>query len=155
MSELAKRGDVKLRTVRYYADRKLIRPARLSSSGERVFDESSVRQLRFVRRMRHLGLSLKEVARLLRATEQLSCRPSSQVIVAQLQRHVAAVESRLLELESVRHELATLLAASGDSCTDDLCLCASASETSGRQDLKVRDRPQPRRVAGSQRARAV
>lgn len=127
LSELAKGGGVALRTVRYYADLKLIKPARRSSSGERLFDESGLRQLRFVRRMRHLGLPLKEVARLLRATEQLSCRPSSEVIVAQLRRHGAAVEARLRELESVRHALTTLLAANGDGCTDDLCLCTTSS----------------------------
>ena len=128
ISELAKRSGVPPRTVRYYADLKLISSARRAPGGERVFEDAAMRQLRFVRRMQHLGLSLAEIAQLLRATEQLSCKPSSRLIVAQLRGHVSTVESQLRELEAVKHELAALLASNERGCSDDLCLCASVSK---------------------------
>ncbi|HZP94877.1 MAG TPA: MerR family transcriptional regulator [Candidatus Limnocylindria bacterium] len=132
VSDLVERSGLPARTVRYYADRRLIRAVRRSASGQRVFDETALRQLRFVRRMQHLGLALREIEQLLRATEGLSCRPSSQVITARLQRHVATVDARLQELEAVRHELATLLTANEAGCSDELCLCASTRDAGPR-----------------------
>jgi len=125
ISELAKRSGLPPRTVRYYADRRLIRPARQTSAGQRVFDHAALRQIRFVRRLQRLGLPLREIAHLLKATEQLSCKPSSQVIVNRLKQHVATVDSRLQELAEVKHELASLLVANQVGCSDELCLCAT------------------------------
>jgi DNA-binding transcriptional MerR regulator len=125
ISELAKRADLPMRTVRYYADRKLIRAARRSAGGQRLFDDEALKQLHFVRRMQRLGLGLSEIAQLVRATEELSCRPSSKVIVSRLRTHLTAVETRLQELDGVRHELSALLTANEVGCSDELCLCST------------------------------
>jgi len=70
ISELAHRSGVPARTVRFYADQRLIVPAARSDGGYRVFDERALRELRFVRRGQRLGLSLAEIKPLLKAAEQ-------------------------------------------------------------------------------------
>lgn len=124
ISDLARQSGLPARTVRYYVDRRLLRPARRAPSGIRLFDDTALRQLRFIRRMQRFGLPLSEIARLLRASEELSCPPSSQLVLARLRRHVATVEARLVELEGVKHELTAMLADPDRDCGDDLCLCA-------------------------------
>lgn len=133
ISELAKKAGLPVRTVRYYADRKLIRAASRSAGGQRLFDDGTLKQLRFVRRLQRLGLALGEIARLVRATEELSCRPSSKVIVSRLRTHLTAVETRLQELDSVRHELSALLTANEVGCSDELCLCSTTRASGTRR----------------------
>lgn len=127
LGALARRSELGTRTVRYYADRGLIKPARRSAGGYRLFDESGLRQLRFIRRLQTLGLSLRELQQLLRAAERQSCGDSSSAVQRRLESHLALVERRIEELEGVRHELASLIDLQVRGCTDELCLCNGGS----------------------------
>lgn len=123
VAELARRAEVPPRTVRYYADRGLIRPARRSVGGYRIFDETTLRRLRFIRRAQALGLPLREILALLRAAERQSCGETSGLVVNRLQQQLATVERRISELEAIRHELGSLVAGESGGCSDELCLC--------------------------------
>lgn len=123
LTELALETGLSARTVRYYVDRGLIRAALRSSGGYRLFDENAVRQLRFIRRLQGLGLTLRELQQLLEAAERQSCGQSSVAVERRLKIQLAAIEQRLRELEDARHELASLLDRQRDGCTDELCLC--------------------------------
>ncbi len=123
VSELAREAGLPVRTVRYYVDRGLIRPARRSANGYRLFDENGLGRLRFVRRMQGLGLTLRELQQLMRAAERQSCGDSSATVQRRLAAQLTSVERRIEELEQVRHELASLVARQSGGCTDELCLC--------------------------------
>lgn len=123
VSELARAADVSARTVRYYVDRGLIRPARRSEGGYRLFDDNALRQLRFLRRLQGLGLTLRELQQLLRAAERQSCGQTSAAVTRTLESQLGDLDRRLEELGQVRHELASILARERGGCTDELCLC--------------------------------
>ncbi len=123
ITQLARRAEVPARTVRYYVDRGLIRPARRSVGGYRIFDETALRRLRFVRRAQTLGLPLREILALLRAAERQSCGETSRAVVNRLKQQLTTVERRIAELEAIRHELGSLLVGESGGCSDDLCLC--------------------------------
>lgn len=120
---MARLAGVPTRTVRYYVDRGLIKPARRSPGGYRLFDENSVRRLRFVRRMQGLGVTLRELQQLLQAAERQSCGDSSAIVQGRLAQQLATVHRRIDELHQIRHELSSLLARQDGGCTDELCLC--------------------------------
>jgi MerR family transcriptional regulator, copper efflux regulator len=120
---MARLAGVPARTLRYYVDRGLIKPTRRSPSGYRLFDENSLRRLRFVRRMQGLGLTLRELQQLLQAAERQSCGDSSAIMQRRLAGQLATVERRIDELHQIRHELSSLLARHGGGCADELCLC--------------------------------
>ena len=140
LTELARKADVPTRTVRYYVDRGLIRPARRSSGGYRLFDENGLRRLRFIRRMQGLGLTLRELQQLLQAAERESCGDSSAAVQRRLAAQLPLVERRIAELRQVQHELSSLIARQAGSCTDELCLC-------NRQQLIRIEPPRRRRAA--------
>lgn len=123
IAELAAQASLPVRTVRYYADRGLIKPSRRSAGGYRIFDENSLRQLRFVRRLRGLGLTLRELERIVRAAERQSCGDSSVTVRQRLTTQLATVGQRIDELQQVQHELSSLIARQTAGCTDELCLC--------------------------------
>lgn len=121
--ELARRAGLAERTVRFYADQRLITPVKRTASGYRIFDERALQHLAFVRRVQRLGLSLPEIKALLRAAERASCGDSSALLRAQLARQLVRVESQIHELEAIRHELTSITGGDASGCNEALCLC--------------------------------
>lgn len=118
--ELATRSGVPARTVRYYADQRLIAATGRTEGGYRVFDERALREIRFVKRGQRLGLSLAEIKPLMKAAEQ---GEPSKLLRAKLVRQLGVVDERIAELSTIRHELSALVSAAEGPCRDDLCLC--------------------------------
>ncbi len=61
IGELAKRAGVSVRTVRYYEELGLLPPSGWTSGGMRLYNDTDVTRLRFIRRLRTLRLSLDEI----------------------------------------------------------------------------------------------
>lgn len=66
---LSKKTGVNGETIRYYEKIKLMPEPARSSSGYRVYDDSHLKRLSFIKRCRELGFTLKEIAALLRLVE--------------------------------------------------------------------------------------
>lgn len=71
IGEVAERLGLSLRTVRYYEETGLVRPAKRSNGGFRLYDEGDIARLELIKRMKPLGLSLKQMAQLLRALDRV------------------------------------------------------------------------------------
>jgi len=65
IGEVARDAGVPKKTIRYYESVGLIGRAARHDNGYRGFSLGEVGSLRFIRRARHLGISLSEVAELL------------------------------------------------------------------------------------------
>ena len=65
IGQTARVTEVPAKTIRYYEKIGLIPAPGRTESGYRVYDHRAIAQLRFVRRARDLGFSLKEVGELL------------------------------------------------------------------------------------------
>ena len=102
----AERSGVPAKTIRYYEEIGLIPGARRSEGGYRVYLENDVQTLRFIQRARSLGFSVKEVAALL-ALWRDKGRASAEV-KAMAQSHIADIEKKIAELESMRRTLLDL-----------------------------------------------
>jgi MerR family copper efflux transcriptional regulator len=108
IGEVAKRTGVGIETLRFYERQGLVgRPAR-TESGYRLYDESIVEQLEFIRQAQTLGFSLAEIARI--TTESRSghspCAEVREIVRARL----VELDERLAELKRYRKELAATLA---------------------------------------------
>jgi MerR family mercuric resistance operon transcriptional regulator len=62
---LSKRTGVNSETIRYYEKIRLMPEPLRSAKGYRIYDDSHLKRLSFIRRCRELGFTLKEVAALL------------------------------------------------------------------------------------------
>ena len=107
IGQLAKRGGVRVDTVRYYERNGLLAARSRLASGYRRYGEIELARLRFIRRAQALGFTLKEIKQLLAL--------SAQRDVARVKRSAQAklkdVQARIAALERVRDGLATLVAA--------------------------------------------
>ena len=65
IGQLARRADVGVETVRFYEREGLLKEPARRPSGYRQYDEIVVDRLRFIRRAKQLGFTLKEIKELL------------------------------------------------------------------------------------------
>ncbi|MDA4844201.1 Cu(I)-responsive transcriptional regulator [Hoeflea poritis] len=113
IGDVARASGLPTKTVRYYADIGLVQPDARSQSGYRLYSDTEVRKLIFVRRARAFGFSVEECRELLDLYGNRD-RPSRDVKNLALQR-IAEIERKMLELEMLHKELSHL----ADACRGD------------------------------------
>ena len=69
IGRLAEVCGVQIDTVRYYERKGLISPFKRASSGYRIYDQDSIKCLRFIRKTQSLGFTLREIKELLELSE--------------------------------------------------------------------------------------
>ncbi|MDE0520945.1 MAG: Cu(I)-responsive transcriptional regulator [Boseongicola sp.] len=112
IGEAARAAGLPVKTIRYYEEIGLVRPAR-SENGYRVFAEPDLHKLNFLGRSRALGFSIEDCRALLALYED-GTRSSSEVREI-AERHLTDIESKITDLQSLRDTLAHLVA----SCAGD------------------------------------
>ena len=112
----ARRSGLPAKTIRYYEDIGLIRPAR-TQNGYRDYTGDDIHRLTFLRRARGLGFSI-ENGRQLMALYRDKGRASHDVREI-AKSHVKVIEEKVRELESMRATLQKLIhACHGDERPD-------------------------------------
>ena len=106
IGEAAAASGVSAKKIRHYEEICLLPGAKRTPAGYRVYRESDVHELRFVRRARDLGFTIEEIRGLLDLWRNRG-RASGDV-KRLVQRHIADLEARIAELEAMRRTLTTL-----------------------------------------------
>lgn len=97
-----------IKTIRYYEDIGLLAPSvERSDSGYRLFEESVLGRLAFIKRAKSLGLSLREIGEILEIRDkgQLPCGEVKQ----QLENKVKEITDQIEALEVLKAELQEVL----------------------------------------------
>lgn len=116
IGDVSSRSGLPAKTIRYYEDIGLIRPAR-SANGYRSFRESDLHRLAFLGRARALGFTIEECRALL-ALYQDDGRESAQVKQI-AESHLARIDEKIAQLQSMRATLAHLVSCcAGDDRPD-------------------------------------
>lgn len=103
IGEAAKASGVNAKLIRHYESIGLIPKARRSVSGYRVYSETDVHILAFVKRARGLGFSMKEIKRLVDLWRNKK-RASMEVKKLALS-HIRSLETKISELQSMADTL--------------------------------------------------
>jgi DNA-binding transcriptional MerR regulator len=106
IGDLAHRVGLTERTIRYYEELGLLESVKRLDGGVRVYTDDDVRRLRYIRKLKTLGLSLQEMLEL----ENLYRRHRSNRTVLPrlmelLDAHLATLEARMSELRTLRDEI--------------------------------------------------
>jgi DNA-binding transcriptional MerR regulator len=101
-------------TIRYYEEIGLLPPANRTESGQRHYNEATVRRLTFIRRCRDFGFSIEQVRELVGLVDQRD-RPCIEVrdIAAT---HLAQLRTKLDELKALEASLSAFVCSCETAC---------------------------------------
>ncbi len=106
ISAASKASGVSAKMIRHYEALGLVPGVRRSDAGYRQYDETTVHQLRFIRRARDLGFDTKEIGALLQLWRNK--RRSSAEVKRIASKHVAALDERIAALQAMQRTLSHL-----------------------------------------------
>ena len=106
IGELAKRSGVNAKLIRHYESIGIIPKAARTDSGYRVYSETDIQFLRFIRRARRLGFSMKEIKKLVGLWRN-KARASREVKALALA-HVQELERKILDMQEMARNLQVL-----------------------------------------------
>ena len=116
---LARKGGVGLPTLRFYERRRLLAPARRKASGYRVYDQMSLKRLRFIRRAQSIGFTLKEIGELLGLESQPGTGATCGKVMRQARAKVDQIRQKMKDLRRMEETLSRLI---------DDCKCGRGSK---------------------------
>jgi MerR family copper efflux transcriptional regulator len=107
IGDAAERSGLPAKTIRYYEDIRLLKPAR-GENGYRDYSNEDVHRLRFLQRARSLGFTVEECRQLLslygdRGRESADVKAIAEGKVAEIDRKVAELLSMRRTLEHLVH----------------------------------------------------
>lgn len=127
IGDVAECTGLPAKTIRYYEDIGLVRPAR-THNGYRSFDESDAHKLTFLARARNLGFSIEDCRQLLNLYEdgERSSADVRQIAEA----HLRGIDDRIAGLTAMRTTLGHLVkTCHGDMRPD----CPILDDLSGKE----------------------
>ena len=113
IGEAANASGVSPKTIRYYEAARLIATANRSAGGYRVYTQTDVFTLRFIKRARDLGFSIERIRRLIDLWQDKS--PASRDVKRLALDHIADITAKIAAMSTVRDALQEL----ADKCDGD------------------------------------
>lgn len=105
IGRLANRADVGIDTVRFYERRGLLPEPDRTPAGYRLYPESVVDRIRFIRRAKSLGFSLDEINALLDLHDHGGRKSTVKALT---QKKLAEIDARIEDLARIRDALSEL-----------------------------------------------
>ncbi len=130
--DLARATGNTVRTIRFYEEEGLLKPAAVSDGGHRRYTEDDLERLRLITDLRELGLSLCEIRSVLEI--RTGCHTASEFALRfqqVLSGHLEQAQRRLERLRRVRKELVDAVASLGERLCghgEQECPCAVAED---------------------------
>ncbi len=106
---LAREAGVSSRTVRYYGELGLLPARGRDRRGRRLYGPDALERLRFIQRLKRLGLTLEEIGELSRAFEEGQTPRMLARLEELLLGHMESVHTRIEELRRLHADLGSYL----------------------------------------------
>ncbi|BCG07766.1 MULTISPECIES: Zn(2+)-responsive transcriptional regulator [Buttiauxella] len=133
IGELAKLADVTPDTIRYYEKQQMMAHEVRTEGGFRLYSESDLQRLKFIRYAKQLGFTLETIRELLSIRvdpEHHTCQESKSIVQSRL----LEVESKIKELQHMKRSLQRLNdACCGSAHSSEYCSILEALEQGARQ----------------------
>lgn len=106
IGEISRLVDLSQRTIRYYEEIGLLHSVRRIENGKRVYTDHDVRRLKFINRLKVLGLSLAEMVELEKIyRKQRNNREILPKLLEILDERAAQIDERVSQLVALKKEI--------------------------------------------------
>ncbi|HAM32742.1 MAG TPA: MerR family transcriptional regulator [Deltaproteobacteria bacterium] len=106
IGEISRTVDLSQRTIRYYEEIGLLHSVRRIENGKRVYTDHDVRRLKFINRLKVLGLSLAEMVDLEKIyRKQRNNREILPKLLEILDERATQIDDRIAQLTSLKKEI--------------------------------------------------
>ena len=106
IGEIAKIVNLTPRTIRYYEEIGLLNSVKRVENGRRIYTDEDIRRLKFIKRLKLLGLSLKEMAELEKIYSiNRSNRKALERLLELLKKHAENIDKRIYNLQKLKNEI--------------------------------------------------
>jgi DNA-binding transcriptional MerR regulator len=106
IGELSRMVNLSQRTIRYYEEIGLLQSVRRIENGKRVYTDDDVRRLKFINKLKVLGLSLAEMAALEKIYRtQRNNREIIPKLIAILDERATQIDDRITQLLALKNEI--------------------------------------------------
>ena len=106
IGELAARVGLTERTIRYYEELGLLESVKRLDGGVRTYTDDDVRRLKYIGKLKMLGLTLQEMLELERMYQRhRSNRSVLPRLIELLDAHLTTLGDRMMELDALRDEI--------------------------------------------------
>jgi DNA-binding transcriptional MerR regulator len=105
IGELARMVDLSQRTIRYYEEIGLLHSVRRMEKGKRVYTDDDVRRLKFINRLKVLGLSLAEMVELEKVYRIQRNNREIIPLLAILDERANQIDDRIHQLAALKQEI--------------------------------------------------
>ncbi len=107
IGELAKTLGITTRTIRYYEEIGLMGPSERLGGGTRTYSQDDILRLKFILKLKELGISLKEMQELAENFDinQQSFGTITPKLLKILDGHIGKVDQKIANLASLRKEI--------------------------------------------------
>jgi len=106
IGEISRLVDLSQRTIRYYEEIGLLHSVRRIENGKRVYTDHDVRRLKFINRLKVLGLSLAEMVELEKIyRKQRNNREILPKLLEILDERAAQIDERVAQLVALKKEI--------------------------------------------------
>ncbi len=106
IGEISRLVDLSQRTIRYYEEIGLLHSIRRIENGKRVYTDNDVRRLKFINRLKVLGLSLAEMVELEKIyRKQRNNREILPKLLQILDERAMQIDDRVAQLVALKREI--------------------------------------------------
>ena len=106
IGKVAQRTGLSVDTIRFYQKRGIVRSPARTSSGYRVFAETEIQDLHFIRRLQQLGFSLKEIKSLVALRQADHACPQVRDLI---ESKIAELRLRMMAMRELEKQLSLAL----------------------------------------------
>jgi len=106
IGQVAKLSGVGVETIRFYEREGLLNKPKRKESGYRLFEAEVVSRIKFIKRAKQLGFSLKEIRELF--SLRVDSRASAAEVKKRVDSKIEQIDRRIYDLKKVRNALAQL-----------------------------------------------
>lgn len=118
-SQIAKRADVNVETLRFYEKKELIPEPMRTEAGYRQYPEETIHRILFIKNAQKLGFTLKEIRELLSIT--LVTKQQCQQVKSEIDHKLIEVDEKIKRLEEISNALKSLRGKCDEGGVDGKC----------------------------------